>query len=121
MLAAADLRAQRLAEKSPAEEGVYLIADVMPEFPGGKEAILSYFREHMQADALNSTTGKVVISFLVTETGKVKDVKVIRGSVPTLNETVRRAAEKMPDWKPGTVARQAVKVRMQYPVVIDGR
>ena len=45
--------------------------------------------------------GRVTLSFTVTSTGKVCDVKVLRGVDPLLDNEAVRVVEMSPDWTPG--------------------
>jgi protein TonB len=56
------------------------------------------------------------VNFLVTRTGKIKDVKVLKSVNPLLDEEAVRVISSMPDWKPGSQAGKLVDVQMQVPV-----
>jgi len=60
--------------------------------------------------------GNVPVNFLVTRTGKIKDVKVLKSVNPLLDEEAVRVISSMPDWKPGSQAGKLVDVQMQVPV-----
>jgi TonB family protein len=61
--------------------------------------------------------GRVVLSFTVASTGKVCDVKVLRGVDPLLDEEAVRTLENAPEWTPGKVNGTAVPVSYVFPLV----
>ncbi len=56
------------------------------------------------------------VNFLVTSSGKVKNVTVSKSASPLLDAEAIRVISSMPDWKPGTQAGKSVNVQMQVPV-----
>ena len=65
----------------------------MPSFPGGDVALMKFIKDNMiyPPEALkNRIEGKVIIQFVVTKTGKVGKVKVVR----SVNKM-------LPDFSPG--------------------
>jgi TonB family protein len=61
-------------------------------------------------------SGKVYINFVVSYTGKVKNVVVSKSVSPVLNAEAIRVISNMPDWKPGSQGGKPVDVQMQVPV-----
>ena len=61
--------------------------------------------------------GRIALSFTVSETGKVKDVKVLRGVDPILDNEAVRAIEASPEWTPGMIDEKPVPVTYTFPVV----
>jgi TonB family protein len=103
------------------KEGVYNKAQVMPQFPGGQNALATYVNNHVeypQQAIDNNTTGTVMVSFVVDERGKVKDAHVIGNQMPRdgLDQEALRVVNNMPDWKPGKVRGKNVKTRLELPI-----
>lgn len=76
----------------------------MPEFPGGDRAIYNYMRDVMiyPPEALkDSIEGRVIVEFVIDETGKVTNARVVRGRHPALDKEALRIVNSMPDWSPG--------------------
>ena len=61
--------------------------------------------------------GRVTLSFTVDSDGKVKNVKVLRGVDPILDNEAKRVVESSPDWEPGKVDGKAVPVTYTFPVI----
>lgn len=103
------------------KDGVYNKAQVMPQFPGGQNALATYVNNHVeypQQAIDNNTTGTVMVSFVVDERGKVKDAHVIGNQMPKdgLDLEAIRVVNNMPAWKPGKVRGKNVKTRLELPI-----
>lgn len=103
------------------QDEILMYAEVMPEFPGGMEAMKKYLAENIkypQMEMENGVEGKVYLRFVVDELGKLSDVKVLRGvnGGPGCDKEARRVVQAMPDWKPAMNNGKACKVYMTIPV-----
>lgn len=90
------------------------------EFPGGEEAYEQYIKEHMQypPEALKKDIqGRVIVSFTVDESGKIKDAKVIRSIHPLIDTEALRLIKNMPNWEPATVNGKAISTKHILPVM----
>lgn len=111
---------QQLPERDPSDENVFIAVETMPEFPGGTTAMMEYLSKSVKypSDALAvKITGKVFVSFIINEKGKVTDVKVLRGIGTSCDKEAIRVVSEMPDWKPGIQNDETVKVKFTLPVV----
>lgn len=99
--------------------------DNEPEFsfveypPIPPEDIHSYLARKIRypTEAINmEISGKVFVTFLITKTGAVKDVKVLKGPDINLNREAIRVVSEMPNWKPGMTGDKPVNCRMTIPV-----
>jgi protein TonB len=99
---------------------VYHAADEMPDFPGGATALAKFLRAKISypAAALNhGTSGKVHVSFVVDEQGRLLDPKVVKGLGFGLDEEALRLVRIMPWWTPGRIQGQPVRVAYTLPIV----
>jgi TonB family protein len=97
----------------------FVIVEEMPEFPGGRVALQAWIAANLKypAEAVKGKiTGKVYINFIVSSTGKVKNVVVSKSASPLLNAEAIRVISSMPDWKPGSQAGKPVDVQVKVPV-----
>ncbi|MBW3375998.1 energy transducer TonB [Hymenobacter norwichensis] len=105
--------------KPPAAPEVYLVAEEMPTFPGGAVAFQRFLKAKIkypeQAIRLN-LSGKVHVSFVVDEEGRILDPKVVKGLGGGLDEEALRLVRIMPWWTPGRVNGQPVRVAYTLPV-----
>jgi protein TonB len=101
------------------EEPVFQAVEQMPTFPGGTEEMMKYLgknTQYPQSAAENGIQGTVYVQFVVDRSGKIADVKVIRGVDPELDKEAVRVARSMPSWLPGKQNGQAVRVAFTMPV-----
>ena len=93
--------------------------EIMPEFPGGVDALMQYLKSIIRypKDARKKgIEGKVITNFCIDENGKVKDVKILKSVYPSLNEEAMRVISEMPVWKPGIQYGRKVKVYYSLPI-----
>lgn len=98
----------------------YDTAEVMPEFPGGTKALLSFIAENLkypQKAIDEQTEGRVIVQFVIDKTGKVSSPEVIRGVTSELDQAALDIVSALPDWKPGEQDGQKVNVKYTLPVV----
>lgn len=101
------------------ENKVYTHVEQMPYFPGGDAAMLSYISNHIRypQDALDDgIEGQVVVRFVVTKTGKVGEVQVLRGKHPSLDKEAVRLVKSLPAFTPGRMYGEIVNVWYTLPV-----
>ena len=106
-------------ESAIIEEEVFLVVEVMPEFPGGKEALLNYLGENILYPQLareSNIQGTVFVTFIVEPDGSLSKVKVMRGIGGGCEEEAVRVVQSMPKWKPGTQRGKPVRVQFNLPV-----
>ena len=68
------------------------------------------------ANLLN-LSAKIYVSFVITETGKITDVKIEKGSNPYFDSEVLRVMALMPDWEWDKKVRHRVKTKRTLPFV----
>lgn len=101
-------------------EGVYLVPDEMPKFPGGMQAMMKYLSTNVKYPVeaqKKGVSGRVIIQFVVMEDGTLGQEKVVRGVDPLLDEEALRVVKAMPKWTPGVADGKTVKVRFTIPVM----
>ncbi|MDE5554859.1 MAG: energy transducer TonB [Muribaculaceae bacterium] len=112
---------QVIVEEKPEVEEVYNIAMVeqQPEFPGGAQAMYKWLNAHINyppVAAEEGDQGKVIVEFVVSKTGSIENVRVLRGRHPALDKEAIRVVKAMPKWNPGRNNGNAVKVTYTLPV-----
>jgi len=100
--------------------------DVMPEYPGGKDALFKFISENVQYPEnakKEGITGKVYVSFVVDKDGSVNDVGIARGVDSELDKEALRVIKKLKNWKPGKKEGELVKVGFTLPIkfALDGK
>ncbi len=97
-------------------------AEVMPQFPGGQDALMAYLSENIKYPAeaeAKAVQGRVVLSFTIDETGKPTDVNVLKSVDAQLDAEAVRVIKAMPAWTPGQNGGKAVSVRYTFPVTFQ--
>ena len=78
------------------------VSAVMPEFPGGMQALMNYLSQHLRFPKnADCATGRVVVKFVVTKTGKVSDVSILKSVGPEVDAEALRVVSSLPDFIPG--------------------
>lgn len=102
------------------EEKVLSIAEEMPEFPGGMEALYKWIAEHLSypREALaNGLQGRVICRFVVERDGSISGVSIIRDGVGGgAAQSAEALLRIMPAWKPGRQNDKTVRVMFTLPV-----
>ncbi len=92
----------------------------MPQYPGGDEELLKFIKNNLKYPkdaAEKGIEGRVTIRFVVSKTGEVTDVMVIRGLDPSCDAEALRVVKMMPTWTPGRQSGRDVPVYYTLPIV----
>lgn len=95
------------------------IAEVMPEFNGGEEALYKYLANHVKYPQLaleNGLEAKLYVQFIVNKNGSISDVKVLNPEGYGFDKEATRVIKAMPNWKPGKQAGRKVRVYYVIPI-----
>jgi protein TonB len=104
------------------QEAPLQIAEQMPEFPGGQEAMMKFISSNINYPedmAEAGVGGKVFIEFVVRADGSITDVRVLRGipAAPSLDSEAVRVVKAMPKWIPGQQGGKPVDVVYRLPIM----
>lgn len=102
-------------------EPVYNMAMVQqqPKFPGGTSEMYKWLGNNIkypEEAKKEGVSGKVIVDFVITKTGKTDKVRVVRGLHPTLDQEAVRVIKAMPAWTPGKQNGQPVNVSYTLPI-----
>ena len=98
---------------------VYMYCKKMPVFPGGEDAFISFVRKNAKyppAAVKDRIEGRVVVKFVIRETGKYSDLRIIRSVRSDLDNECLRVLKEMPDWTPGMIDGEPVAVSFSIQV-----
>lgn len=106
--------------KKAAKDKVYEKAEVMPEFPGGEQAMIdfvaksvTYPKEAMEKEI----SGRVLVGFIVEKDGSITETEVVKGIGGGCDEEALRVVKAMPKWKPGKQDGKPVRVHFLLPII----
>ena len=102
-----------------AKDEVFMVAEQMPEFPGGMKELLKFLQNNLKypENAMkNNVQGRVIVQFVVEKDGTLTEFKVARSVDPDLDAEALRVLQTMPKWKPGMQRGKIVRVKFTVPV-----
>lgn len=114
----ADLK-EVITQASVEEEKPYVAVEQMPQFPGGDAELLSYIAKNLHYPTIaqeNGVQGKVYIRFVVSATGVVKDVQVLKSLDPYCDKEAIKVIKSLPNWIPGKQNGKNVPVYYTVPI-----
>ena len=102
------------------KEVPYQAVEQMPQFPGGDAELMKYIQDHLKYPVIaaeNGIQGRVIVRFVVSKTGEIQDVTVLRGVDSSLDKEAVRVIKSMPKWIPGKQTGNNVAVYFTVPVM----
>lgn len=109
----------------PSENDTLQIAPVMPEFPDGMQALMTFLTKNIQypkeiAQGEMCAQGRVIIRFIVDKEGNIVNPEVVRSVDRYLDKEALRVVRLMPKWKPGELE-DGTKVAVYYTIPVSFR
>ena len=104
---------------STAKEEVFMVAEQMPEFPGGMKELLKFLQDNVkypESAMKKNVQGRVIVQFVVEKDGTPTEFNVVRSVDPDLDAEALRVLQTMPKWKPGMQRGKIVRVKFTVPV-----
>jgi len=101
------------------DDEFFMVVENMPIFPGGDLGLMKYIQKHVKYPVIAkeyNITGKVYVSFIVDKSGKVTNVKIVRGVDKNLDAEAMRVVKSLPKYKPGKQRGKAVRVMFTIPI-----
>ena len=99
---------------------IYDFPTQMPRFPGGGPAMDAFIQENTkypESAKADKEQGKVYVSFVVEQDGKITDIQIKKGVSKSLDAEAARVVGLMPNWEPGKNRGKAVRTRYTLPIV----
>ncbi|HNX42814.1 MAG TPA: TonB family protein [Bacteroidales bacterium] len=116
----ADLQQQQTqVVEEEEEEKPFIVVEQIPEFPGGVSSMNKFLKDNIRYPQIareSGITGTVFTTFVVSKTGKISDVKILRGIGGGCDEEAIRVIKAMPAWIPGKQNGRAVPVQFNLPI-----
>ena len=102
------------------EDRPYDAVEQMPTFPGGEAELMKFIRDNLRYPLTakkEGIQGRVILRFVVTKTGAIDNITVLRSLDPACDEEAIRLIKSMPKWIPGKQNGNNVPVYFTLPVV----
>ena len=112
----------------PTAASLFTYVEEMPQLPGGgfNKAIVEFIQQHLVYPSVAPASrkeGRVFVSFTVAKTGKVRDIKIVKGLSVAYDAAVVAAVQQLPNFTPGmqrfppkTGKKQPVDVSFTVPI-----
>ena len=103
-----------------AKDKVYEKAEIMPEFPGGEQAMMDFVAKNVTypKEAMEKEiSGRVLVGFIVEKDGSITETEVVKGIGGGCDEEALRVVKAMPKWKPGKQEGKPVRVHFLLPII----
>ena len=101
------------------DEKLYSVVQQMPMFPGGESELSRFINQNIKYPVRaqqNSIQGRVIVRFVVSKTGQVDRVEVIRSLFPDCDKEAVRVIKLLPKFIPGKQNGENVAVWYIMPV-----
>ena len=98
-----------------------VIVSDMSEFPDADSALHRYIADNLkypEEAKSKGLKGKVFVSFVVSETGDIENVKVVRGIDPLLDNEAIRVVQSIPQEILPKTVQHGKPVRMAYTIAV---
>jgi len=119
LLLAEKLKAAGNGINSETDSSFYVYADEMPQFYGGEPELRKFMQKNFnypESARKAKKHGKVVVQFIISKTGDVKDISIQTSVDEELDKEVMRVVALFPKWKPGKQGGQPVNVMFRIPI-----
>lgn len=110
------------AEEDSVEEEdntIYEKADLMPEYPGGKEEMIKFIDEKIRAP--KGPGGMVTVEAVVEKDGTLTSVKSVKETCAGCGAEAVRVVKMMPSWIPGEIGDEYKRVKIKITVIVAGK
>ena len=101
------------------DEEFFMVVENMPEFPGGDLGLMNFIQKNVKYPKIAkeyNITGKVYVSFIVDEKGRVTNVKTVRSVDKNLDAEALRVVSALPNYKPGKKNGKPIRVKYTIPI-----
>ena len=95
------------------------VVEKMPQYPGGEKELMNFIGRNIRYPIIaqeNGIQGRVIVRFVVSSTGKVSDVQVLRSLDPSCDKEAVRVIKMLPEWIPGEQNGEKVAVYYTLPI-----
>ncbi|MBO7610191.1 MAG: energy transducer TonB [Muribaculaceae bacterium] len=115
-----DLGNNVMMSDSTQRDEIYGLVGQMPLFPGSETELMKFLSDNIvyPAEAVkNKIQGKVVVQIYIDKTGKVGEVKVVRGVHEDLDREAVRVCKLLPDFTPAKQNGEAYGTWYTLPII----
>lgn len=102
-----------------ADNRIYVMAEIMPEFPGGADAMKAWLAQQVRYPAAarkEKIMGLVTVTAVVEKDGTLSDIRLQRDIGGGCGEEALRVVRAMPPWVPGSIGGEDKRVRVTIKI-----
>lgn len=104
------------------EPKIHINAEFPPQFPGGEAEMYKFIKDNLRYPAIDQEMGnhgRVTVRFVVSKTGDISDIKILKGISPGCDKEAMRVVKSMPKWIPGKQHGNPVAVYFTLPILFQ--
>ncbi|WP_020604244.1 M56 family metallopeptidase [Spirosoma spitsbergense] len=108
--------------KTSSNGEVFTVVEQQPEFPGGMKALSQYLIHNIRYPTeaqKNKVEGRVYVRFVVSNTGEIQELRILKGIGFGCDEEAVRVVSQMPKWNPGKQNGKPVSVQYNLPIQFE--
>lgn len=93
--------------------------DQLPQFLGGEVALMKFIADNLHypdSAKAKKIQGRVVVKFVVTKTGEIGEVKIVRSKDLDLDKEAVRIVKSLPNFIPGKLNGEVVDMWYTLPI-----
>lgn len=98
---------------------IFTAVEKMPQYPGGPAALMEAVMKNLKYPPTDAQ-GRVILRFVVTSTGTVGDIEVLKGVSPELDQAAVDAVKPL-RLDPGTIDGKPVNVLYTLPILFKAK
>ena len=94
------------------QSNVFIDVEQKPEFPGGKDALIVFYKKTSNYEICNKgdSCKTIYYQIIVNTLGDVESFNIVKGLNEKYDNETKRIVQQMPKWKPGKKGEIPVKV-----------
>jgi hypothetical protein len=110
-----------IAEENAEPDTIYAIPQTPAIFTGGQNAMKQFFAKNIQMPEGNGilVKGKVFVRFMVSKSGQLSRVYLVKGLTEACNKEALRVIKMMPSWLPATQEGEEVNSWHTLPIYFE--
>lgn len=101
------------------EDTLFIEYEQMPQFLGGEVALMKFIADNLHypdSAKAKKIQGRVVVKFVVTKTGEIGEVKIVRSKDLDLDKEAMRIVKSLPNFIPGKLNGEVVDMWYTLPI-----
>ncbi|MDD4922604.1 MAG: TonB family protein [Bacteroidales bacterium] len=102
------------------DDGLYVIVEEMPAFPGGEKGLMEYIYRNLRYPYVatsNKIENCVICTFIINTDGSVTQINITQPVHPLLEKEAIRVLKTLPKWIPAKRHGKPIRVKYTLPII----